>query len=114
MKSAHVNNFYFFFSSHMSRLDVKKSNDVPDLNKHFLSSSSLPTSLFPPHSMLTGLKVAARGYAICKFKEGGESFFAKETEYVGRQQYVSESVNIFKCSADAPMLFKPDKYTYKF
>ncbi|CAG9803393.1 unnamed protein product [Chironomus riparius] len=61
-----------------------------------------------------GLKVAARGYAICKFKEGGESFFAKETEYVGRQQYVSESVNIFKCSDDAPMLFKPDKYTFKF
>lgn len=89
-----------------------------DLNKYFFTHPSFACStrafnLPPSYTNRIGLKIAMRGYAICKFKEG-ESLFAKETEYVGREQYVSESVNIFKCRDEAPKSFKPDKYTFKF
>lgn len=59
--------------------------------------------------------MAVHGKGITKFRDfDGESFFAKEVEFTGRETYISSSINIFKYKEDSPKNFKPNIYTYTF
>lgn len=59
------------------------------------------------------LKINIRGFGVCRFKDfNAKSFFAKEIEYSGNEQFITASCYLFR--HDRPQLFKPDVYSYNF